>query len=701
MKRVLNQLVVMLSALWLVQPAGPIVSVFYCMSTSAEQKVVFMAYAGVIWIFFLAILALYLLRTYMPVERCLAKLRDNVSCSDEELLEIAELNSRLPFKITLFYLFIIMMGAVSNFAVYVMHDIDTLGAVSIWGAAIAGSIACPFMVLGTVTLIVGNNTEVLNHHLVRRNLKGRGLRIRIFPKLLSCIVALSIGLAIWLGFAAYYTGINQCIEEIRFQETRLIKGAIRHVKDGGRIPDDTRLKKELELVLTGASYFITDKEGTLLFSSRNETFDFKRWAGFKNDMIRSMKEGKDGSFYDNVNSRIVTWAPLDDARFVGTFSAMNDRQHRYGSFFFWSGFFIMVGFSVGLVLAYTNVMATAKAISKAARVLKDLADGEGDLNKRIAFRSYDEVGDMVNGFNGFADKLYAIVKNTVDTSQSVRTSSQRFSELSGDMNQGGRVLQKNTDHASRQATAMSGELEAVSRGCDVTANTVNQVAAAAEEMAVSVKEVAMKSEEARQVTQSAVNTSKIASEKISRLGAAARDITKVTEVITEISEQTNLLALNATIEAARAGEAGKGFAVVANEIKELARQTAEATQEIKNRISGIQSSTEETVHDMGEILNVIESVNHIVYSIAGAVEEQTVTTGDIARNISRVSQGISDVNANVSRSSGTAREISGLMDHVKAQADEVAHNSGIVENGAGDLLAFSDSLNVQLSKFKL
>jgi methyl-accepting chemotaxis protein len=354
-----------------------------------------------------------------------------------------------------------------------------------------------------------------------------------------------------------------------------------------------------------------------------------------------------------------------------------------------------------MTLGITNVLSTSNSIHRAARVFKDLSEGEGDLKTRLAITSFDEVGDLARGFNVFTDKLYAMVKNIVETSQSVKSSSGQFSGLSKDMGDGVGELRKSTDHATLKASAMSDDLGAVASGCDLAAHTINQVAAAAEEMAASVKEVAVKSEEARHVTQSAVMTAKGASEKMTRLGASARDIDKVTETITEISEQTNLLALNATIEAARAGEAGKGFAVVANEIKELARQTAMATLEIKDRITGIQSSTDETVHDMDRILKVIDSVNEIVFSIAGAVEEQSVTTQEIAKNIGQVSMGIDDVNRSVGKSSQASREISGLMGVLNAKADDMAGNSETVEKGARDLLSISETLSEQVSRFKL
>lgn len=690
-----------LSALWLIQLAPPIVSIFYCMSASSGQQEVFMIHMAETWIAFLVLQLIFLKYIYAPIGSVMKKLENDQSCSDQEVMDAAMRNSRLTIQATFFYMAIWITACSINFAVYLTHDIGLLSAMSIWGGGIAGAIACPLMVLGSVSLITGTGTEFINDHLRKRNLDVEGTRIRIFTKLIFCFVGISVGLAIWLGFSGYYTGINQTIEEIKFGEMRLVKGAINHVKNIGNITDVQGLSKEAEVVLAGSSYFIAEKDGKIIHSSKGETLDIKGWDDFTQSILKDMDSGKSGSIYDNVNSRVITWAPLDEKRFIGTFSFLSERLSRFSAFFFWSGFFIVVGLAVGLILGFTNVLATTKSIYRATRALKGLAVGDGDLKTRLVITSYDEIGDLARGFNVFADKLYTIVKNSVETSLGVKSSSHQFSDLSKNMSQSAQDLRKSTNHATDQASVMSKDLGAVASGCDLASNTINQVAAAAEEMAASVKEVAVKSEEARQVTQSAVNTAKSASEKMERLGASAKDITKVTEAITEISEQTNLLALNATIEAARAGEAGKGFAVVANEIKELARQTAEATQAIKLRVTGIQSSTDETINDMGEILRVIDSVNHIVFSIAGSVEEQSVVTNEISKNINQTSAGISDVNKSVAKSSNASQAISELMEAVSKKADDMTGNSSEVESGAKDLLQYSDRLNDQLSKFKL
>lgn len=690
-----------LSAIWIIQLAAPIVSVFYCMSTSPEQKVDFMTFASAIWALCLVIQLIFVSYIYAPIGSVLKKLENDQTCTDQELMDIARRNSRLAIQTTLFYLMLWVAAGSSNFVIYLTKDIGLLSAMSIWGGGIAGAFACPFMVLGAVSLITGSSTEFINDHLRKRNLNVAGTRFRIFTKLVSCFVVISVGLAVWLGFSAYYTGIDQTIEEIKLEEMRLVKGAIIHVQSLGNIADAGRLSEEAGLILGDASYFISDKDGTIIHSSKDETLDIKGWDGFNQTIRNDMNSGKAGSIYENVNSRVITWAPLDENRVIGTFSHLSDRLSRFIAFFLWSGFFIVVGLTVGLILGYTNVLATVKSINRAVRALKGLSAGEGDLKTRLAITSYDEVGDLADGFNEFTDKLYSIVKNIVETSQGVKSSSYQFSNISKTMSLGAKDLRENTNNATDQAAAMSNDLGAVATGCDLAANTINQVASAAEEMAVSVKEVAVNSEEARHVTQNAVNAAKNASEKMARLGDSAKDINKVTEAITEISEQTNLLALNATIEAARAGEAGKGFAVVANEIKELARQTAQATLSIKQQVTGIQNSTDETIHDMAEILKVIDSVNQIVYSIAGAVEEQSVTTNEIARNINQVSTEIGDVNQRVSKSSHASQAISELMETVSIKADDMTDNSSQVESGAKALLDYSDQLNDQLSKFTL
>jgi methyl-accepting chemotaxis protein len=188
---------------------------------------------------------------------------------------------------------------------------------------------------------------------------------------------------------------------------------------------------------------------------------------------------------------------------------------------------------------------------------------------------------------------------------------------------------------------------------------------------------------------------------VNELGEAAKAISKVTEVITEISEQTNLLALNATIEAARAGEAGKGFAVVANEIKELAKQTANATMEIKEKISGIQDSTSVTVSEIGQITQVIGDVNDIVATIAAATEEQLAAAREISGNISQASTGIQEVNESLAQSSAVSSEIAKDIADVNQESAKMTNSSSQVDMSANDLKGLADELELVVGRFKV
>ena len=205
---------------------------------------------------------------------------------------------------------------------------------------------------------------------------------------------------------------------------------------------------------------------------------------------------------------------------------------------------------------------------------------------------------------------------------------------------------------------ISSNVDAMAGTIKGTAESLSLLADSSEQMTGAIAEIAQNTEKAATVAQRAVGESSHATTRVRELGAAAEEIGKVTATITEISDQTNLLALNATIEAARAGESGKGFAVVANEIKELANQTAKATEEIRKKISAIQATTADTTSEIERITEVIDEVNQIVGVIAAATEQQSVTSRDIAHNVSTSSEGIAEISKKISISSGMNQDVS-------------------------------------------
>jgi len=342
-----------------------------------------------------------------------------------------------------------------------------------------------------------------------------------------------------------------------------------------------------------------------------------------------------------------------------------------------------------------------KPINQAVSGLKDIAEGEGDLTMRLNVASNDEVGEMAHWLNTFIEKLQTIIRQIAGNSEMVGQSSTQLSQISLQLLKGAEDTSQRSTNVAAAAEEMSVNLNNVAAAMEESSTNANMVASAAEEMSSTINDIAGNVERARSIASEAVGKATNASSTMGELSKAAEKIGKVTETITEISEQTNLLALNATIEAARAGEAGKGFAVVANEIKELAKQTAEATLDIKKLIDDVQGTSHTTAAGIGEISDVISGINDIVSVIATAVEEQSAATQEIASNIGQASQGIQEVNENVSQSSTVATDISQDIGEVSSSAQKISENSNRVQATAEELLKNSRELNEIVGNFKI
>ncbi len=362
-------------------------------------------------------------------------------------------------------------------------------------------------------------------------------------------------------------------------------------------------------------------------------------------------------------------------------------------------------FAAGMIVAATLLIlfisrSILQPIKATTLMLRDVAQGEGDLTKRLTVTN-DELGDLSGWFNTFIAKLQTLIQQLQENLVTLNRSSNELSTIAGSLEAGAENATGRSNTVASAAEEMSSNMNAVAAASEQAAVNLNMVASGSEEMTATVNEIAGNTEKARSITENAVKKTASASHRVDELGSAAREISKVTEVITEISEQTNLLALNATIEAARAGEAGKGFAVVANEIKELAKQTAMATQEIKQKIESIQSSTDHTVNEISQISSVISEINDLVSGIATAVEEQSASSREISNNISQAAQGINEVNENVSQSSSVAGDIAQEIAEISHIAGDINSNSVIVNSQSTDLTNLAAQLNKIAQQFKV
>ena len=352
---------------------------------------------------------------------------------------------------------------------------------------------------------------------------------------------------------------------------------------------------------------------------------------------------------------------------------------------------------IGLLIHFMVV----QPISRISRGLQEIAQGEGDLTKRLNSRRTDEMGVLAKWFDMFIQKLNNILLGIQHNSQKVADASVQIAFVSQEMSSGTTELSNKANAVAAAAEEMNTNMASVAAASEEASTNVQMISHTADQMQSTLGEVAHNCENARIVTQNATSQVESATEKVGLLGDAAQEVNKVTELITEIAEQTNLLALNATIEAARAGEAGKGFAVVADEIKNLATQTAQSTQTIRTKINDMHASTRVTIEEVGKITQIISSVNEIVIAIASAVEEQSKSASDIAGNIEQASSGIREINENVAQSTHVSELIAQEIGTVNVESEKMAERSNSMLDNATELSSLSRRLKDEIALFTL
>jgi methyl-accepting chemotaxis protein len=328
-------------------------------------------------------------------------------------------------------------------------------------------------------------------------------------------------------------------------------------------------------------------------------------------------------------------------------------------------------FAAVAIFVYLSIRRQLRVFLEVERTIADVS--EGDLTRTIMTNEVGEAGRIAAALDSMIFRLRATLEKTAETSGTLRASSASLQDVSHEMAAIARRTLKQANNASRAAGSVS--------------ESVSTVATASEEMTASISEIAMRTAKSSQVAANAANAASEASRTITKLGSSTEEIGQVVKVITSIAEQTNLLALNATIEAARAGEAGKGFAVVASEVKELAKQTARATEDIRARIEAIQTDTRGAVAAMSEIARVNEEINAIQTNVASSVEEQAATMDQISQNASEAAHSTTQIAASIVS-----------VCEAEEKASEAA--AGTVE-AAQQLAQLADTLNEILAHFRL
>lgn len=352
---------------------------------------------------------------------------------------------------------------------------------------------------------------------------------------------------------------------------------------------------------------------------------------------------------------------------------------------------------IGFILSKTIVNAFDKCLGLASAI------SGGNLTSTIELDQLpnDETGVLGKELNTMSSNLKTMLGKIQSGVERLQLSTTNLSKASEQIENNSEQTTEKSIAVAAASDEMNDNMNSVASSTEQITSNIQMVSSAAEEMISTIQEISTNTMKGNEITQNAVDHTHHVSQKVKELDKAAQEINKVTETISDISAQTNLLALNATIEAARAGEAGKGFAVVASEIKALALQTAEATDEINNKISSVQGNISESVGAIEKIVNIIGDINEIVTTVATAVEEQSVTSQEISKNINEAAHGVHEVNDNMNQITAATAEVAQDVTLVNEAASQTTTDCVQIKNSSQDLEDLSTELKEMVSTFKI
>lgn len=364
-----------------------------------------------------------------------------------------------------------------------------------------------------------------------------------------------------------------------------------------------------------------------------------------------------------------------------------------------AGTAVLIGLAVLAIVFWKVTASILKPLDYVKEALADISNG--NLSKELVIDRKDEIGQIAESVNNTTKQLNGIMHQLTQSSSNLFNSSDEIKLQSSGISQETENMKKNAMLVAASGEELSSNMANMSQSAETISRSANSVAAAIEEMNSTINEISRNCTEEARITSQANDQAKKTQQLMIKLGESAKEIGNVTEVIKNIADQTNLLALNATIEAASAGDAGKGFAVVANEVKELARQSANASEQISAQISGIQKDAKVAIDAIQEITQIVDKVVGISSSVAAAIEEQSATAKEISMSVNEVSQGTNDISRNIQDSSIGANEVSKNIQTISSTSATSAEKANNAQKQALNLAEYAKQLKDVVSKFQL
>ncbi len=353
---------------------------------------------------------------------------------------------------------------------------------------------------------------------------------------------------------------------------------------------------------------------------------------------------------------------------------------------------------LGLILGWWASNRIMARLQNSIHAIDEMAGG--NLAERIPVTSGDELSQVAERFNQFVAGLEEIIKTIHVLCGTLTTKSDELALSAGEMRRQATLVVDKADSATANAQSVSRRLDEVSEYSNQSTTQLSSVASASEEMNTAARSIADNTEHSLKVTQSAVGHTENVAGTVSKLGKAAQEINQVVSTIVDIAEQTKLLALNATIEAARAGDSGRGFAVVAGEVKDLAKQTNQASSEIQRQIEGIQIAIKTTVTDIQSILEVMSEVDKVAANVAGTVNQQASTSSNVAEHIQNVALNFREIDSNLRESASVSNAIAGDINLINQSTQKMLESNHSVLVVASELSELGQELSQKMQQFR-